>query len=134
MFCRGIPVVALTVRYDRLDNFWFVLLHELVHLFKHLDSGANSFFDDLDSGDQADPREIEADELAGELLIPQKEWEQSPARTVRSSVTATHLAQQLKIHPAIVAGRIRKTYKDYRVLSGMVGQGEVRKHFIEFKE
>lgn len=134
MMCRGIPVVALTIRYDRLDNFWFVLMHELVHLFKHLDSTTDSFFDDLDSDDQADPREVEADQLASELLIPQAEWEQSPARTVRSSVTATHLAQQLKIHPAIVAGRIRKTYKDYRVLSGMVGQDEVRKHFDEFKE
>lgn len=131
MMCREIPVVALTIRYDRLDNFWFVLMHELVHLFKHVDTTTDSFFDDLDSDDQADPREIEADQLAGELLIPQKDWEHSPARTVRSAVTATHLAQQLKIHPAIVAGRIRKTYKDYRVLSGMVGQGEVRKHFVE---
>ena len=133
MMCRGVPVVALTIRYDRLDNFWFVLMHELVHLFRHLDSTTDSFFDDLDSDDQADPREIEADQLAGELLIPNKDWERSPARTVRSTVTASHLAQQLKIHPAIVAGRIRKTYKDYRVLSGLVGQGEVRKHFPEFE-
>jgi HTH-type transcriptional regulator/antitoxin HigA len=30
------PVIALTLRYDRLDNFWFVLLHELFHVIKHL--------------------------------------------------------------------------------------------------
>jgi HTH-type transcriptional regulator / antitoxin HigA len=134
MTCHGIPVVALTIRYDRLDNFWFVLMHELVHLFKHLNSTTESFYDDLDSDDQADPREVEADQLAGELLIPREEWEHSPARTVRSVVTATHLAQKLQIHPAIVAGRVRKIYKDYRVLSGLVGQGEVRKHFPEFRE
>ncbi|NJL20730.1 MAG: hypothetical protein HC895_07860 [Leptolyngbyaceae cyanobacterium SM1_3_5] len=28
----GTPVVALTLRYDRIDNFWFVLLHELGHI------------------------------------------------------------------------------------------------------
>src|SRR5690606_3956826 len=32
----GTPVVALTVRYDRLDNFWFTLLHECAHVVKHL--------------------------------------------------------------------------------------------------
>src|SRR4030042_1351312 len=28
----GTPVVALTLRYDRLDNFWFTLSHELAHI------------------------------------------------------------------------------------------------------
>jgi HTH-type transcriptional regulator/antitoxin HigA len=134
MMCRNIPVIALTLRHDRLDNFWFVILHELVHLFKHLGSDDVSFFDDLDSDDQADPKEIEADRLAGEILIPSSEWQSSPASKLRSADAANHLAQRLKVHPAIVAGRIRKTYKDYRVLSGMIGQGEVRKHFPEFQE
>ena len=33
----GTPVIVVTGRYDRLDNFWFVLLHELGHVVKHLD-------------------------------------------------------------------------------------------------
>ena len=28
----GRPVVALTLRYDRIDSFWFCLLHELAHV------------------------------------------------------------------------------------------------------
>ena len=36
----GCPVIGLTLRYDRLDNFWFVLLHELGHVFLHLMHGA----------------------------------------------------------------------------------------------
>ena len=32
----GEPVVALTLRHDRLDNFWFTLCHELAHLVLHL--------------------------------------------------------------------------------------------------
>ena len=134
MMCRNVPVVALTLRHDRLDNFWFVLLHELVHLLKHLGTEVMSFYDDLDFDDQADPREVEADALAGEILIPSDEWRASPASRLRSADAANHLAQHLRIHPAIVAGRIRKSYKDYRVLSGLVGQGEVRKQFPEFEE
>ena len=34
MLETGNPVVALTLRYDRLDNFWFVLMHELGHVFQ----------------------------------------------------------------------------------------------------
>jgi len=31
------PVIGLTLRYDRIDNFWFCLLHELAHVGLHLD-------------------------------------------------------------------------------------------------
>jgi HTH-type transcriptional regulator/antitoxin HigA len=134
MMCRSVPVIALTIRHDRLDNFWFVVMHELVHLFRHLGSDATAFYDDLDSDDRADTREVEADKLAGDIMIPPDEWRTSPASRLRSAEAVHHLAQRLRIHPAIVAGRIRKTYKDYRVLSGLVGQGEVRKHFAEFQE
>ena len=134
MMCRNVPVIALTLRHDRLDNFWFVVMHELVHLFKHLESESASFYDDLDSDSQADPQEVEADTLATEILIPTDVWRTSPASRLRSPDAANHLAQRLRIHPAIVAGRIRRTYKDYRVLSGLVGQGEVRKHFAEWQE
>lgn len=134
MMCRNVPVIAVTLRHDRLDNFWFVVMHELVHLFKHVGTETVSFYDDLDSDDQADPKEVEADKLAGEILIPSEEWRTSPASRLRSADAVNHLAQQLRIHPAIVAGKIRKMYKDYRVLSGLVGQGEVRKHFPEFQE
>ncbi len=46
------PVVGLTLRYDRLDNFWFVLMHELGHVFLHLFDGfALRLFDEESSND-----------------------------------------------------------------------------------
>eukprot|EP01036_Dinobryon_divergens_P035793 gene35793-46448_t len=33
------PVIGLTLRHDRTDNFWFVLLHELMHVRHHLRAG-----------------------------------------------------------------------------------------------
>src|SRR5260221_12790974 len=43
------PVHALTLRYDRLDNFWFSLLHELGHIALHLsEPSADVFVDSLE--------------------------------------------------------------------------------------
>jgi HTH-type transcriptional regulator/antitoxin HigA len=36
-------------------------------------------------------------------------------------------ARERGIHPAIVAGRVRYTKKNYRILTNLVGKGEVRR-------
>ncbi len=123
------PVVALTLRNDRLDSFWFTLLHELAHLLQVCRSSRpQSFFDDLEV-DSPEELEVEADSLAGEILIPQSSWLASPASKLRSPEAVEHLASRLGVHPAIVAGRIRHESGDYRKLSRMVGQGQVRRLF-----
>jgi HTH-type transcriptional regulator/antitoxin HigA len=129
----GSPVVALTLRHDRVDNFWFSLMHELAHVSKHLGEGVAQFLDDLDVGPEGDSREEEADQLAGEALIPEEEWIRSPASRLRSTEAAQDLADRLRIHPAIVAGRIRHHFKSYRVLNQMVGHGRVRGLFTDVR-
>ncbi len=123
------PVIGLTLRHDRLDNFWFCLLHELVHIARHLESGRSYFYDDLDSGDQDDPLEHEADGLASEALIPADAWRSSPASRLYSPEAVLHLAKQLQISPAIAAGRIRHESKRFRILNHLVGYGQVRRWF-----
>jgi HTH-type transcriptional regulator / antitoxin HigA len=125
------PVIGLTLRHDRMDNFWFCLMHELAHIALHLDEDCPQFFDDLDVDVSNDPREREADRLAGEALIPEAEWRKSPASRLRSPEAVQHLASELRIHPAIIAGRIRHQFKSFRVLSQFVGHGEVRCLFPE---
>jgi len=125
------PTIGMTIRHDRLDNFWYTLMHELAHVVLHRNMKLGSFYDDLDFKDHEDPLEREADELAGEVLIPQDDWERSPASKLRSAEAADHLARQLGVHPAIVAGRMRHKSNNYRILSQLVGYGEVRKHFPE---
>ncbi len=126
-----LPIVAVTIRHDRIDNFWFVLMHELVHISRHLSADLTAFYDDLDVEDSTNLREREADQKAGEALIPEAEWKRSPASSLRTPDAVYHLASRLRIHPAIVAGRIRHHYKSYRVLNRLVGQGEVRRLFPE---
>src|SRR3984885_2026296 len=128
------PVVALPIRYDRLDNFWFVLMHELIHVSRHLNADLTTFYDDLDVEDKTSVQEREADELAGEALIPSEEWKKSPASKLRTPDAVQHLASRLRIHPAIVAGRIRHQRISYRVLNRLVGQGQVRRLFAELVE
>jgi HTH-type transcriptional regulator/antitoxin HigA len=41
------------------------------------------------------------------------------------------VAERLKIHPAIVAGRVRWETQDYRRFSSLVGHGKVHPQFSE---
>jgi len=125
------PVIGMTLRHDRVDNFWFCLMHELAHVALHLGEGSDQFLDDLDVEKRGDPRERQADELAGEALIPESEWQRSPASRIRTPEAVELLARQLGIHPAIVAGRIRHHFKSYRVLNQFVGHGQIRRQFPE---
>jgi HTH-type transcriptional regulator / antitoxin HigA len=77
----GRRIVAVTLRYDRIDHFWFCLFHELAHVAKHLDADDESFFDDL-SLVASDDKEKEADRFAREGLIAEGQ-ELSPAVAVR---------------------------------------------------
>lgn len=125
------PVIGLTIRHDRVDNFWFCLMHELAHLSLHLDDDADGFFDDLDTDSGADTNERDADALASESLIPETAWARSPAKNLRSPEAALNLAEKLRIHPAIVAGRMRHEAKNFRLLNQLVGTREVRILFQE---
>ena len=127
----GRPIVGMTLRHDRLDNFWFCLMHELAHIALHLGQGISQFFDDLDANVEVDSRENEADSIAGDALIPRDQWVRSPASRLRTPEAVLDLASRLRIHPALVAGRIRRKHKSYRVLTSLVGHGEVRKLFLE---
>lgn len=127
----GQAVVAVTLRHDRLDNFWYSLMHELAHLSLHLRDGSTTYVDDLDSADDGQRVELEADELAREALIPSDEWRQSAASRLRSPDAAIQLAEKLQINPAIVAGRVRYEHNNYRLLGHLVGAGQVRRKFPE---
>ena len=128
---NGQPVIGLTLRYDRLDNFWFTLMHELAHVNLHLDNNMGELFvDELNfSAEGLDALEKDADYYATESLIPSDMWESSDAKFGLHPSDAYHLAHLANIHPAIVVGRIRYENKNYVNLSELVGQGEVRKQF-----
>jgi HTH-type transcriptional regulator/antitoxin HigA len=126
---NGNPIVALTLRYDRLDNFWFVLFHELGHVFLHLFDGLRFDFFDEEDGTASDDIEKQADKFALDTLIPQDVWDQCLSRFALSAEAVRNDAERLDIHPAIIAGRIRKERNNYTILSDVVGANTVRSQF-----
>jgi HTH-type transcriptional regulator/antitoxin HigA len=126
----GTPVIGLTLRHDRIDNFWFCLLHELAHVAKHLTESDRIIIDDLDlrrhDAESEDKNEKEADEMTRDGLIPKKVWERNPIKGKVTVAKVYTLAEQLKIHPAIIAGRVRYEQNNYKLLSKFVGRKQVR--------
>lgn len=123
----GTPIIGLTLRFDRLDSFWFSLLHEVAHVWKHVDRD-ETFLDNLDMSPD-DKRELEANRIAKEALIPRVVWKRSDAYLNPSVEAIEKLSRELKIHPAIIAGRLRKESGNYGIFKDLVGYNKVRRHF-----
>ena len=123
--CRGdgAPIIALTLRHDRLDNFWFTLLHEFAHVCCHLKEGTTIIVDDLEVT-SSDVIEAEADAFAREALIPATIWQDVSDDPTPEEIESVACAAG--VHASIAAGRWRYENQDYRRFSKLVGRGEVR--------
>lgn len=128
--CRsdGVKVIALTLRYDRIDNFWFTLLHEFAHVALHLNEDTRIVLDDLEIR-SLESVEDEADRFAQQALIPDTLWKERVSENFTVS-DVQELARELGIHPAIVAGRWQRQFRDYRQFSKLLGHGEVRRQAL----
>jgi len=123
-------IVGMTLRHDRLDNFWFTLLHEVAHLVLHIDGKFTAIFDDTESP-AGSKIETEADQFAQEALLPSDVWHSCMSRFTRTEKALLADAKRLGISPAIIAGRIRREANDYTLLRNLVGSGEPRRQLIE---
>lgn len=127
MLSTGNPVIALTLRHDRIDNFWFTLMHELAHVKLHLADGKNQFFDNFeDDSNSADQMEQDANDAAAEWLIPAKIWNASKRKLLNNATPADviALANKLQISPAIIAGRIRHEKNDFTLFFNLLGKAK----------
>jgi len=125
----GNPVIGMTLRHDRLDNFWFVLLHELGHIFLHLSHSMRLDFFDAEHTDDADEIEREADKFALDSFASPEIWSQCISRFAMTEDSVLKDSQMLGIHPSIIAGRLRKESNNYYILHDLLGSGAVRSQF-----
>lgn len=76
---NGVPTIAITKRFNRIDNLAFSVMHEICHVYKHLDSNddqrLNIECEEFDNSKE----EKEANEFAANALIPTEKWEQVPS-------------------------------------------------------
>ena len=109
-------------------------MHELAHIMLHLDDEACVFLDDMSLRDGSDDsrmaeHEREADELAEKVLIDDDAWARSGFPDAATNLRIVELAMETKVHPSVVAGRVRFETRNYRRFGGLVGIGEARRAF-----
>lgn len=119
---RSNPVAALTLRYDRLDHFWFSLMHELAHLIA---DHQGTRLDDLDRK-EVDPEEAAANESAQNWLLDPAAFAAFVAETrpFFSKHAIERFARSQQRHPSIVLGRLNReglvNYRNLRPLHAKV--------------
>jgi HTH-type transcriptional regulator/antitoxin HigA len=108
------PVIALSLRYDRIDYFWHTLAHELAGHVKHGDGRNAPAIIDLDLPGQhgnidRPPYEIEADRSAVSFLVPQDELDSFVARVspLYTPARIIGFANKIHVHPGIVVGQLQ---------------------------
>lgn len=125
----GNPVVALSLRYSRLDIFWFTLLHELAHVALHHHRLVAPILDNLDDQDEMrnELAELQADKLARDSLISRSDWRSCSAKYTQSEGEMIDFANKVGVHPSIVAGRLMREWKRHDIFAKTVNEVDVRK-------
>ncbi len=121
----GQPVIALSLRFPRLDYFWFTLLHELAHLVLHSDQLKEPFFFDIEE-EGIGRAEKAADRLAKDSIVDRESWRNcAPKYDASDTALFTYAAKQ-SVHPSLIAGLLRKEFGNYRRYSSIINEHDIR--------
>ncbi len=114
------PVIVYTGRYDRVDNFWFTIAHEIAHVILHLPNFKEKcFMDDLKDGDATCIQEIEADNKAEEILRVEEILAEAKQYTnYFSEKKLNSISAKLQIEPSVILGVLQhRGLVEYRKLN-----------------
>jgi HTH-type transcriptional regulator/antitoxin HigA len=103
------PVVALSLRFERIDHFWFVLMHELGHVSRGDKVAPDTDMEVAVSNPERPEAERLADKFAGDHLVPSQDLANFIARA-RPLYSTRHIeafAKIVKVHPGIVVGQLQ---------------------------
>jgi len=112
------PVVAMTLRLDRIDNFWFVLRHELEHVLQRHGRDQGYIMDqeiESESSDQVNEEEKVANAAGTTFCVDQAELGGFVARVSPffKEERVLLFAQRLNIHPGLVVGQLQRRLRRY---------------------
>lgn len=118
----GLTVIALSLRFNRIDHFWFTLLHEFGHIaLGHLND-ENALLSLEGSNLEL---ELEASKYATDFILPRSQYRTLVSRRTHSESDVLEDATRLDIHPALIAGRLWFE-NEYRFFSAFVNRFPVR--------
>lgn len=114
------PVIALSLRYDRIDNFWFVLRHELEHVLRCHGQTAAMLDIDLEgerasTSDSVAEEERQANGAAQDFCVPIEKMSRFVARKepLFAERDLLGFARTLNVHPGLVAGQLQRVTGRY---------------------
>ena len=109
------PVIGMSFRYDRIDNFWFVLRHELEHVIQRHGMAAAMLDAELEgdkagTGEHLPEEERVANEAAADFCVPREKLKSFIARKdpLFSERDILGFARTLQIHPGLIAGQLQR--------------------------
>lgn len=109
------PVIGMSLRHDRIDNFWFVLRHEIEHVLRQHGKTAIMLDAELEgeragTGSSISEEERVANEAAANFCVPQQSLESFIARKSPffNERDILGFAKTLDIHPGLVAGQLQR--------------------------
>ncbi len=105
-----VPVIALSLRFDRISNFWFVLRHEIEHVLRR--DGARIDVELTESIQRKEVLPIEetrANDAAANFVVPADELESFilRVRPLYSEKRIMLFAKRIGVHPGLVVGRLQ---------------------------
>lgn len=129
MLANKYPVISLSLRQPRMDNFWFTLMHELAHVCLHKEKLVEPIVDVFNDEAEAEPIddiEIQANILARDSFVSKVTWRTSTFKNTESKQEINRFAEASSLHPAIVAGLARHHRKRYDLFSDIVNKTNPR--------
>jgi len=118
------PVIGMSIRHDRIDNFWFVLRHEMEHVIQLHGKEAMMVDAELEgenagSGPDIPEEERIANQAGADFCVPNKSMDSFIARKGPSFSERDLIgfARTLGIHPGVAAGQLRFRTGRYELFS-----------------
>lgn len=136
----GTPVISISFRFDRLDSFWFTLLHEISHIILHYDNLNNPIIDDLYSQVKSTDIKIErqANNLAKSAILDRAAGRSliSEIRNVGNNSKGAYelisdYSKEFKIHPALVAGVLSFDLNNYTLFAKILNEYKIRDNLLD---
>ncbi|SFC59739.1 HigA family addiction module antitoxin [Flavobacterium phragmitis] len=101
------PAIALSLKYSRLDNFAYNVMHELGHVYRHLTNEKYKNVNFFTNAPNIEKEEFEADEFARNNLIDQDDWyEFILTHDEFDDDSILKFSKKVKVHPGIIRGRV----------------------------
>jgi len=106
LWLNDAPVIAMSLRYERIDWFWHTLAHELSHI-RHRDTVGLDI--EIMQSEATNEIELRADREAAELLIPRGTLESFifRIRPLYSKERINQFANTIRVHPGIIVGQLQ---------------------------